>query len=87
MISAIRNKWISNVDSKFVDGSVVGLMKLGYTAPRVGFEPTSQALWISVLPLHHVGFPDITTIPPPTFLCNSLYQRSVKTTVLNPLDL
>ena len=53
---------------------VVGVMKMGNTVPRVGLEPTSLAFWASVLPLHHVGFPDFTTIPTPTCLCSSLPQ-------------
>ena len=42
------------------ENSVVGVMKMGNIVPRLGFEPTSLALQASVLPLHHVVFPDIT---------------------------
>ena len=52
--------------------TVAGVMKLGNTVPRVGLEPTSLAFSASVLPLHHVGFPDVTTIPKPTCVCSSL---------------
>ena len=50
------------------------------TVPRVGVEPTSLAFRASVLPFHHVGFPDVITIPMPTCQYNSLPQRSVQTT-------
>ena len=62
------------------DTTVVGVMKMGNTVPRAGLEPTSLALRASVLPLHHIGFPDVTTILTPTCLCGSLPQRSVHTT-------
>ena len=45
---------------------VVGVMTMGNIVPRVGFEPTYRAFHASVLPLHHVDFPDVTTIPMPT---------------------
>ena len=60
--------------------SVMGVTTMGNTVPRVGFEPTSLAFRASVLPLHHIGFPDVTTIPTPTCLCGSLPQKSVQTT-------
>ena len=41
-------------------------MKMGIIVPRAGLEPTALAFWASVLPLHHVGFPDVTTISKPT---------------------
>ena len=59
---------------------VVGAMKMGNTMPRAELEPTSLAFWASVLPLHHIGFPDIITIPTPTCLYSSLPQRPVHTT-------
>ena len=37
--------------------TVVGVMKMGNTVPRVGLEPTSLAFQASVLPLHHIGLP------------------------------
>ena len=39
----------------------MGVMKMGTTVPRVGLEPTFLAFQASVLPLHHAGFPDVTT--------------------------
>ena len=51
---------------------------MGIIVPRVGIELTSLAFRASVLSLHHVGFPDVTTIPTPTCLCTSLPQRSVQ---------
>ena len=35
--------------------SVVGVMKMGNIEPRAGFEPTSLAFQVGVLPFHHVG--------------------------------
>ena len=42
---------------------VMGVMKIGNTVPRVAFEPTSLAFWASLLTLHHLGFPDVITVP------------------------
>ena len=53
-------------------------MKMGNTAPRAGVKPISLAFRASVLPLHHAGFPDVTT---PTCQCSSFPQRSVHTTI------
>ena len=66
---------------------VVGMMKMGNTVPRAGLEPTSLTFRASVLPLHHVGFPDVITIPTPTCLYSSLPQTSGQTTTLVPLEL
>ena len=41
------------------------------SVPRADLEPTSVAFQASVLPVHHVGFPDVTTIPTPTCLRGS----------------
>ena len=60
--------------------SGVGVMKMGNTVPTAGLKPTSLSLQASVLPLHHVGFPDVTTIPTPTYVC-SLVVSTVFTTV------
>ena len=36
--------------------TVMGMMnKIGNIVPRAGVEPTTLALWASVLPLHYVG--------------------------------
>ena len=67
--------------------SVVGVMKMRNTVPRVGLKSTSLAFRASVLPLHHIGIPDVITIPMPTSLCGSLPQRSVQTTTLAPTPL
>ena len=58
----------------------MGVMKRQIIVPRVGLKPTSLAFRASVLTLHHIGSPDVTTIPTPTCLCSSLPQRSVPTT-------
>ena len=58
--------------------SVMGVMKMGNTMFKAGLKPTSLASRASVLPLHHVGFPDVI----PTCLSRSLPQRSVQTTTL-----
>ena len=39
----------------FVVAIVVGVMKMGNTVSTVELEPTSLAVWASVLPLHQVG--------------------------------
>ena len=59
--------------------SVVGVMEMGNIVPRAGLEPMPLAFWASVLPLHHLGFPDVTMI---ICLCSSLPQRLVQTTTL-----
>ena len=66
---------------------VVGVMKMGNIVSRAELKPTSLAFRARVLPLHHIGFPDVTTIPIPTYLCGSLPQRSEHTTTLTPLVL
>ena len=35
--------------------SVMAVVKMGNTVPRVGIKPTSLAFWASVKPLHHIG--------------------------------
>ena len=35
--------------------SVMGMMKMGNTVPRVGLEPTTLTSHTSVIPLHHIG--------------------------------
>ena len=62
-------------------------MKMGNTVPRAGLKPTSLAFQASVISLHHVGFPDILTIPTPTCLYSSSPQRLGQTTTLVPLEL
>ena len=56
------------------------VMKIGNSVPRTGLVPIYLAFRASVLPLHHIDFPGVTTIPTPTCLCSSLPQRSVQTT-------
>ena len=60
--------------------SVVGVMKMGNTVPRVGLEPTSLAFWASVLLLKHVGVPDVTTSPTPYLRgqCRLLLKHQIK---------
>ena len=55
-----------------VDACVMGVTKTGNIVLREGLEPTSLAFQAIVLPLHHVGFSDVTTVTMPT-----LPQRSV----------
>ena len=50
---------------------VVDVTKMANAAPRAGLEPTSLLFRARLLPLHHVGFTDVTAIPTPTCLCNS----------------
>ena len=82
----MRNSCITYADFVYVI-FVVGVMKMGMTVPRAGLKPTSLAFRASVLPLYHVGFPDVITIPTPTCLYSSLPQRSMLTTTFVPLEL
>ena len=56
-------------------------MNMGITVPRAGLKPISLAFWATVLPLHHIGFLDVITVPTPSCLYISLPQRSVQTTI------
>ena len=47
-------------------------MKMENIVPRAGMEPTSLAFQASVQPITPRRLPDITTIPTPTCLCDSL---------------
>ena len=63
--------------------TIVGVMKMGNILPKAGLEPKSLAFQASLLPFHHIGFPEFTTILTPTCLCSSLPHclcRSVQTT-------
>ena len=61
--------------------SVVGVMKMGNTAPRAEIESTSLASRASVLPFTPCRFPDVTPIPMLTCLCSSMPQTLVQTLV------
>ena len=63
---------------------VVGVMKMGNNAPRGGIEPTSLALWSSVLTIKPFMLPDDTILPMPMWF---LLGRSVETTIHVPLEL
>ena len=60
-------------------------MKMGNIVPRAAIEHTSLAFWAFILALHHICFPDGTTVSISTCLCGSLPQRSLQTTTLVPL--
>ena len=49
--------------------SVIGVMKMGNTMPSVGIEPTSLALWDSVLTIRPPRLPAVTTLPTSTCVC------------------
>ena len=66
------------------NNSVMGVMKMGNTAPRAGVEPTSLAFWASVLPVHHIGSLMFLLYPHPPVYVALLPQRSVQTTILIP---
>ena len=66
---------------------IVGVMKMRNIVPRVGIKTHISGIPASMLPLHHIGFTDVTTIPTTICLCSSLPQRSVQTTTLEPLEL
>ena len=82
-----RIGYTTYLESKASVTIVVGVMKMWNTAPRAGLEPRSLAFWASMLPLHHIDFPDFTIIPTPTCLFSSLPQRSVQNTTLVSLEL
>ena len=68
-------------EPKVID-NVMGVMKIGNIVHRAEIELTSLEFWVSVLPSHHVGFPDVTIIPTPSCLCSSVPQRSLQITTL-----
>ena len=65
-VTQMAHNYILNISVNLVVFVVV--MKMGTTVPWVGLEPTSLAFPASVLPLHPVGFPGVTTTPTPTCL-------------------
>ena len=87
-VSRLVSQWGNSIKSPWQPVLIVyvtivmGVVKMGNILPRVRLERTSRAFWASVLPLQHVGFPDVTTMPMPTCLWSSLHQRSVQTTTL-----
>ena len=54
----------------------------GNIVPRMRIDHTSLECHASVVRLHHVGFPDVTTVCTPTCLSGTLPQRSVQTATL-----
>ena len=60
---------------------VVGVMKMGNTAPRVGIGPTFLAFQTRVLTITPPRLP-VTILPTSTWLCGSLPEMSVQTTIL-----
>ena len=54
-------------------------MKTRNSESRVRFEPTYLAFCASVLTNTPPMLPDVTTLPMPTFLCDSLPERSFQT--------
>ena len=59
---------------------VMGVMKMGNFVPRAWIELKSLAFWTSMLTITPHMFPDVTTVPMPTYLCSSLPERLVQTT-------
>ena len=54
--SSMQTTWPAHLSLMVMcHATVVGVMKMGNTMPRVGLEPTSLPFWASVLPLHHIG--------------------------------
>ena len=66
---------------------VLGVMNMGHKVCRVGIESTSLAFHTSVLTITPTMFPDIVIVLIPTYICGSLSERSVQTTMLIPLEL
>ena len=65
----------------------MGVTKMGNIMPRAGIESTSLAFQASVLKLHHVGLPDVTTIPILPIYAAPLPRRSVQPITIVPLEL
>ena len=57
-----------SVNSPSVVVIVVGVTKMGIIVPKAGLELTPLAFRASALPLHHIGFLNVTTIPMSTCL-------------------
>ena len=55
----------------------MGVMKMGNIVPSAGIKPTSLTFWAIVIPLHHISFPDVTTIPMHTCLYMQLLASEV----------
>ena len=67
--------------------SLIGVIKMGNTAPRVRLEPTYLVIGTSVLTITPPRLRDVTTLPAPTCLCSSLPERSVHLTRTVPMEL
>ena len=65
----------------FTAASIMGMIKMGDVAPRVGIEPTSLAFQASVITIPPVRLPDVTTLSTPTSLCGSLFEMSAQTRI------
>ena len=88
----VRTRWFESRDlpKRETDiqlgsvGNVMGVMKMGNIVPGAGIKPTSLTFRARVLPstITPHRLPDVTTMPTPTCLCDSLPQRSVQTTTL-----
>ena len=60
---------------------VMGVMKMGNIASRMGIKPTAVALWASVLAATPPEFPDVTSLPMSTVyavLCQGSQDRPVQ---------
>ena len=60
--------------------NVTGAMKMGNVVPRVGIKHRSLAFQANVLTITSSRLPGVTTVPTPTCLCSSLFEKSVLTT-------
>ena len=78
----VKNRGASGIQHNIV----VGAMKMGIIAPRVGTKTTSLAFHISVLTIKPPRLPHVTTLSMPTCLCGSLPENSVYITTLVPLE-
>ena len=57
--------------------NVKGVMTIETIASRAGSEPTSLALWASVLTITPPNLHDVITLPTSTCLCVILLEKSV----------
>ena len=60
----------------------MGVTKVGIIVPRAGFEPTSLAFWVRVLPLPHIGYLMSPLYPCPPVYAAPCLRGQLQTTAL-----
>ena len=62
---------------------ILGVMKMGNIAPRVGIKAASLAFWASMLTIKPARLPGVMTLSVSTCLCGFLPEISVQTTTVS----